>query len=231
MSTPWKPPAPGALDDTPWPEQLAARVIDVGDSDDRLHGFAVLGDLAKHYHFSDMIYLALVGETPDARASALFALALAAFATPSVREAPAHVAVLAKLSGGPLASALGAGLVVAADEAQAIATAHEPLLAWCEAPSDPVPDAMRGDDAAWVATLNDAVARIDPSLASIRPEMSRDAARVALLHAAGLRRVDQIQAAIVAARVGGIAAEAMATGPEHLGQYPVKVPAYRYVED
>lgn len=231
MSTPWKPPAPGALDDTPWPEQLQARVVETGAADDRMHGFAVLGDLAKHYRFSDVIYVALVGETPDARASALFELALAAFATPSVGEAPAHLAVLTKLSGAPLASALGAGLVVAADEAQAIAAAHAPLLAWCGSPTDPLPAEMRGDDAAWVATLIDAVARTGPALASLRPEMSRDAARVALLHAAGLRRVEQIQAAIVAARIGGIAAEAMATGPEHLGQYPVKVPAYRYVED
>ena len=82
MTDGWKPPAPGALDDAAWSEHLLARAIDAGASDDRLHGYSVLDDVSHHYPFSDLIYLALVGELPDPRRSSLFALALFSFATP-----------------------------------------------------------------------------------------------------------------------------------------------------
>ena len=35
---------------------------------------------------------------------------------------------------------------------------------------------------------------------------------------------------VVAARIAAISAEILATGPQHLRDYPVKVPEYRYTE-
>lgn len=227
----WKPPGPGALDDTNWSQELLARAVENGTEDDRLHGYAVLGDVAKHYRFSDATYLAITGELPDARASSLFELALFSFATPSVGEAPVHVAILTRLSGAPLASALGAGLVVAADQARDLVQAHASLFEWLATPAGDPPEPFRGPPQPWVQTLDAAVRVIADADNLLRPELTRDAARIALLYMAGLRTPEHMQAAIVHARLGALTAEALATGPQHLSLYPVKVPPFRYVED
>jgi hypothetical protein len=230
MTSSWKPPGPSAFDDMKWPEQLIARAIDPDPIDDRLHGYAVIGDLARQHRFSDLLFLAIVGELPDARAAALFELALFSFATPSVVEAPTHVAILTRLAGAPLSSALGAGLVTAADQAREMVAQHGSLLAWLAAPNETVPSPTI-EDRAWVQTLITAVKAIDPDADRLRLDMSRDAARLALLYIAGIRTADQIVAATVAARICGMSAEALATGPQHMGQYPVTLPPFRYVED
>jgi hypothetical protein len=228
---PWKPPGPRALDDMEWPTQLVARAIDADTTDDHLHGYAVLGDLSRHVSFADTIFLAVAGELPDARAAALFGLALFSFATPSVGEAPTHLAIVTRLTSGPFASALGAAVATAADAARHMMTTHSELLRWLDEPSHALPNVARGPHDPWVATLIERVTSIDASVDRLRPEMTRDAARIALLHVAGLRMPDQMIAAIVAASVAGIAAEALATGPQHLGIYPVNVPKFEYVED
>jgi hypothetical protein len=229
MTDGWKPPAPGALDDAAWSEHLLARAIDAGASDDRLHGYSVLGDVSRHYPFSDLIYLALVGELPDPRRSSLFALALFSFATPSVGEAPVHVAVLARMSGATMASALAAGSITVADQAQDLVLRHASLLSWLHAPASAIPSHYDGQHDPKVAALCERARAIDPA-SRIRQEMTIDAARLTLLYTSGVTSADQMIGAIVAARIAAISAEILATGPQHLRDYPVKVPEYRYTE-
>ena len=221
--TDWKPPSRGALDDTPWPDKLVARAIAPGDTDDRMHGYAVLGDVARHYSYSDLVYLAIIGELPDPHASALFHVALCSLATMSVGEAPVHVGVVARITGG---AALGAGLVVLADHARYLVESHASLLA-CLAAGSPLPAEHASTcDADYVRNLRDAAGS---KLA--RPEMTRDAARIALLYEAGVRDPDRLEAAIVASRMLSVAAETLATGPNALGSYPMTLPPFHYVED
>jgi hypothetical protein len=229
MTDGWKPPAAGALDDNAWSEQLIARAIDAGPADDRLHGYAVLGDVANHYQFSDLVYLALVGELPDPRSSALFALALFSFATPGVAEAPVHVAVLARMSGATMASALAAGSITAADQALDIVSRHASLLSSLQSCTGDLPSDYQGHHEPKVVALCERARAIDPGL-PIRRDMTLDATRITLLYLSGVRTADRMIGAIVSSRISAIAAEVLATGPEHLGQYPVKVPEYRYVE-
>jgi hypothetical protein len=225
----WKPPAPGVLDDTVWPEQLIARAVLPGDADDRLHGYSVLGDIARHYRYSDLVYLTVVGELPDARASGLFHIALCSLATIAVNEAPAHIGVLSRICGGTFAAAFGAGALAAADDARHKLDAHVGLLAWLSDPNDVVPDEFTSTEVEhreWVRTLRGLIK--DASL--VRSEMTRDAARIALLFEAGLRNRDAIEAAMVVARVCGLAPEILATGPQDIGSYPVTLPPFQYVE-
>jgi hypothetical protein len=228
----WRPPTGGALDDTAWPEKLVARAVDPGVDDDRIHGYQALGDIAKHYAYSDLVFLAISGELPDDRASELFRVALCSFATMSVNEAPSHVSVLSRLCGGTLASAFGAGMIAVADQARHKVEAHRSLLAWLADPTDALPSDFRCPEghSAWVGTLRDAVSHVRPAVALLRPEMTRDAARIALLFEAGLRAGEQLEAAIVSSRFCGLAAEALAAGPRDLGSYPVKLPRFHYVE-
>lgn len=229
MTDGWQPPARGALDDTPWPEQLVAKAIEPGADDDRLHGYAVLGDLARHYELSEVLYLAIVGELPDTAQAARFRVALISLTPIGVNEAPTHVALLSRICGGAMSSALGAGLVVAADQARFKLEANRALFAWLANPIGPPPAELCSsdpDDARWVAALR--VAAPDSTL--VHHLLSRDAARIALLYDAGLREPAQIEAAFVASRVCGIAAEALRAGPKDLGSYPVKLPPFHYIE-
>ena len=223
MADVWEPPSRGALDDTAWPNRLKGRAIACEVSDDRLFGYAVVSDVARNYAFSDLIYLGLVGELPDATHAHRFAVAMCAAAAISVAEAPVHAAVLARLSGSTFASALATGLVIVADRARQVVADHAALLAWLGS-SDPLPVEFGSEaDLAWVGNLA-AVAGVE------LPHTTRAAALLVLLHASGLRRAEQFEAAMVAAQVASVSAEALQTGPQHLADYPVKTPEFRYVE-
>jgi hypothetical protein len=227
MADSWEPPARGALDDTPWPTQLVAKAIARDPSDHRMHGYAVLGDLARNYPFSDLTYLALAGELPTDAQSRAFAVALFAFAPTTVAEAPAHVAHLGRIAGGRFDAAAGAGFVTAANQAHAIVADHADLLAWLAAPTASLPDsATHSADAPWLATL---LGVLGPRT-SVCLGMSRNAARIALLFDAGLRDPERITAAITFASSLGMLAEALVTGPADLRSYPVKLPPFHYVE-
>ena len=182
-------------------------------------------DIARHYAFSDLIYLGIVGELPGKATSHVFHVAMCAAAPVSVAEASTHAAVLARLSGSTFASALATGVLIAADRARFIVAEHAPLLAWLAQPTESPPAQFCGDaDTAWVANAS-AVSGV-----ALEPTLRRAAALLALFHAAGIVKPEQLEAAIVAAQVASISAEALQTGPQHLAQYPVKTPPYRYVE-
>jgi hypothetical protein len=224
----WKPPAPGALDDTAWPEQLVGKAVLPGANDDRFHGYEVLGDLARHYSYSDVVYLAIVGELPDDRASRLFHCAMCSFATLPVTEAPGHVAVLARICGSTLASAIGVGALTLADQSREMVSQHAALLVWLASPTAQLPpEHTTTADASWVRALCEAAG--DTKL--VRPEMTRDAARIALLFEAGLRTREQLEAAVISSRISGLLAETLKAGPADLKLYPVKLPPFQYVED
>ncbi|MEO8846978.1 MAG: hypothetical protein ABI591_28820 [Kofleriaceae bacterium] len=230
MTDAWTPPSHGALDETAWPERLVAKAVSRGDSDDRLHGYALLGDLARHYSFSDVLFSGLTGELPDRAASRRFALALLASAPTSVAEAPTHVALLGRIAGGAFSAALGAGLLSLADQARSKTEHHAALVAWFADPSGELPacacDAT-GADRAWIASLQ---ATLGGEATLVRAGMSRDAAKLALFADAGIREPERVQAALTVAGSLGVIAEALLAGPSGLGAYPVTLPPFHYIE-
>jgi hypothetical protein len=218
------------LDTGPWGKQLCARATESGASDDRIHGYALLGDLAKHYHYSDLVYLALLGELPDDVSSRLFRLALYAFASVSVGEACCHAAVLSRVTAAPPVSAIGVGIVAAAGEVRSLIERHASLLMWLDDGAHGT-SPFHGEPNEWVVTLCEAVKAIDPGARLPQPEMTREAACITLLVVAGVRDPERISAAILAAKLCGLMAETLATGPGDFSAYPVQVPAFHYVED
>jgi len=229
MTDSWEPPARGALDDTPWPTQLVAKAVARDAADHRIHGYEVLGDVARHYAFSDLVYLALAGELPSEDQSRTFALALFACAPTTVAEAPTHVAHLGRIAGGRIDAATGAGFVSAANRAHEIVASHGELLVWLAAPNTPLPaHATNVADAAWIETLLGALAG---TRSSVQGGMSREAARIALLFDAGLRDPERLCAAISFASSVGMLAEALVVGPAELRAYPVNLPPFHYVQE
>jgi hypothetical protein len=224
----WQPPARGALDDTPWPETLVARAGRRTERDHELHGYEVIGDVAQHYSHSDLTYLAIVGELPDERASSIFHVALCSLSVTPVNEAPCHVGILSRICGGALASSYGASMIALADQAAAFATRNEAVLAQL-VPGVPITSATPEPER--VRPLEVALAARGVAIAALQQPLSFEAAQVCLLFEAGFRTSEQLQAAVVIARVTGITAELLVTGPQHLRDYPVKLPPFHYVED
>jgi hypothetical protein len=229
MADPWIPPSHGALDDTAWPERLVAKAVSRGLTDDRLHGYAILGDLARHYSFSDVLFSGLTGELPDRASSQRFALALLASAATSVAEAPTHVALLGRIAGGAFSAALGAGLLALADQARSKTEDHAALIAWFENPLELPPSArdFAGTDREWIASL---LSTLGDATTFVRVGMTRDAARLALFADAGIREPERVQAALTVAGSLGVIAEALLAGPADLGSYPVALPPFHYIE-
>jgi hypothetical protein len=226
----WVPPSHGALDDTTWPVRLVAKAVSRGVADDRLHGYAILGDLAQHYSFSDVLFSGLIGELPDRASSQRFALALLASAATSVAEAPTHVALLGRIAGGEFSAALGAGLLALADQARSKTEDHAALVAWFENPLDELPPSAcdsAGTDREWIASL---LSTLGGATTLVRVGMTRDAARLALFADAGIREPERVQAALTVAGSLGVIAEALLAGPSDLGSYPVKLPPFHYIE-
>lgn len=227
----WKPPTSGALDDTTWPETLVAKAIEPVGADDRMHGYSVLQDLARHYEYSDLLYLSIIGELPDKAPSVMFRVALCSLATPTVNEAPSHVGLLSRICGGALASSIAAATIALADQAKSIVQRHAELLHWLCHPSDsPPPSACDAADAEWVRTLFETLASTGVPTHMLHLGMSRDAARLSLLFEAGVQTAEHMQAAIVSARMSGVMAEILLATPRDLGLYPVKLPPFHYVE-
>lgn len=224
----WQPPARGALDDTPWPDHLIARAARRTGGDDQLHGYAVLSDVARHFRHSDLMYLAIVGELPDERASAVFHVALCSLSVVTVNEAPCHTGVLSRICGGALASAFGASMIALADATRATVARNAALLTWLANPTTTFSCAEPDEPA--VAAIQAALASHGVALPTLLPSLDREAAQIALLYEAGIRTSEHLEAAIVIAKTSGLTAELLATGPQHLRDYPVKLPPFHYVE-
>jgi hypothetical protein len=65
----------GPIEQQKWSEHLEAHVVD-DRGPLRVHGYDVESDLARHYRFSDVVYLTLTGELPDDARSRAFEIAL-----------------------------------------------------------------------------------------------------------------------------------------------------------
>lgn len=120
---PWDPTAPTPFSQNPWPSKLTARVVSPG-ADPRIHGYAVQDDLARHYRFSDVIYLSLTGELPTDAQSRMFEQVLIRLSPISVGEAPSHAASLARVCDGSNSAVIGTGAMALAEQARFVVSEH-----------------------------------------------------------------------------------------------------------
>jgi citrate synthase len=106
--------------------------------DPRIHGYAVEGDLAPHYRFSDVIYLSLTGELPTDAQSRTFERALILLSPISIAEAPSHAASLARVCDATHSAVIGTGAIALAEQARFMVAnarsepAYAPIFAMLE---------------------------------------------------------------------------------------------------
>jgi hypothetical protein len=110
---------------------------------------------------------------------------------------------------------------------------HRALLAWLAAPSSELPIehcARSAAESASVHRLRLALEHTGLSVPELALGPSRDAALLLVLAACGLRRREQLEGALVAARFPCALAEALAEKVVDFAHYPINLPRYRYEE-
>jgi len=223
---------PGPLEEASFPEQLSARVVTPG-ANPRLHGYDVEADLAAHYSGSELTLLSLTGELPNEEALAMFEVASAFLAPVSVAHASTHAAVLGRLCGATTSTVIGTAAIGLSEQARALLDQHEDLLRWLRKPTGDLPAPFRAvdpEDDASVGRLRSLLSKRGLTVPSLEHRPTRAAALLMVLHAAGLRRRERIEVAIVLSRLPTVIAEALAERPTNFGNYPMNLPRFCYEE-
>lgn len=220
----------GPLDgETKFPDVIKARVVTVG-SEPRVRGYDVEADLARHYGAADVTLLALTGELPSDAARRAFEVAATFLAPLAVNEAATHGAVVAKLFGAKSTSVVAVAAIGLAEHARSLLDEHAPLLDALKAKQTSLDEryvAKSEQDREAVERLRGALPR-ELEVGTLSQNPTRDAALIGVLYACGLKRREQLEAAIVHARLPCVLAEAMAERATNFGNYPINVPQFVY---
>lgn len=222
----------GPLETHSFPERLTARVVTPG-SHPRLHGYDVEADLACHYDPTDILFLALTGELPTASASAALRVALTFLAPMSIAHASVHAASLARLCGTASASVIGVAAIGLSEQARLSLDEHADLFVWLKAGSGELPAGFRAREASDQETCRRLRGALEPTgleVPALAQNPTRDAALLCVLFACGLVRREQLEAAVVTARLPSAVAEAMTEKVTNFGRYPINLPRYQYEE-
>ncbi len=225
-------PLAGPLDDVRWPDKLKARVVLPGPRP-TIHGYDVETDLARHYSFAETMLLALTGELPAPERARAFEVALHFLSPSSVDHAPVHAAVLARICDVTTSAIVGTAALGLAEQARAVVHGHAAWLRLLEARGPRAGDEWAPNDdeeRASVQRLREALGSAARSIAVLVEDIGRMPALIATLHFAGLTRADQIESALVMARLPTALAEALATPSHSYRDYPVDLPAVVYAD-
>jgi hypothetical protein len=222
----------GPLEEASFPETLSARVVTPGQRP-RIHGYDVEGDLALHYDPTEVLFLSLTGDLPTREAGAALRVALTFFGPVSVAHASVHAAALARLCGTTSGSILGVAAIGLAEQARVLLEEHAELLAWLHTRDGDLPRRYRTSDDSERARrdrLRAALACTGFEVPELALDVTADAGLFIVLVACGLRRREQIEAALVTARLPSTVAEAIAEKVVNFSHYPTNLPVYRYEE-
>jgi hypothetical protein len=222
----------GPLESRAFPDTLTARVVTPG-AHPRLHGYDAEADLARHYGPTEVLFLALTGELPSPQVTAALRVALTFLAPVSVAHASVHGAALARLCGTTSGSIIGVAAIGLAEQSRALLDEHAELFAWLKSPTTRLPGRYHARDAAdreSCRRLAHALAESAFHVRALAEEPTRDAALLSVLFACGLERREQLEAAIVTARLPSAVAEAMGEEVVNFTRYPINLPRYRYEE-
>jgi hypothetical protein len=221
---------PGPLDDeNQFPDVIKARVVTVG-ANPRVRGYDVESDLARHYGTVDLTLLALTGELPSDVMRRAFEVASLFLAPLPVNEAATHAAMVAKLFGAKSTSVVAVAAIGVAEHARTVLDEHAPLLDALKAKDAELPPqlhAQSDEDRAAVQHLRDVLPR-ELEVPALTQDPTRTAAVLAVLYACGLRRREQLEAAIVHARLPCVLAEALAERATNFANYPINLPHFSY---
>lgn len=216
----------------PWPSVLRARVIEPC-ADPRIHGYSTEADLATHYGFADVLLLSLTGEIPRDDVRRAFDVAMCFLAPVAIHEACTHAAAIARLCGAPVRAMTEVAAVGLAERARYLLDECSDLWRWLEAGARGAPPAQHhAEDTAALDSLARLRRALPPGFAeeALSYPLQRLPALVIVLYHCGLRRPG-IEVALTLAALGSAVAEALASPPLALREYPSDTPPFRYQGD
>jgi hypothetical protein len=220
----------GPIESFPWPSRITAHVVMPGTAP-RVHGYDVQEDIARHYSFSDTVYLALTGSLPTPENSHRFGVTLVFLSPCSVAEAPAHAAVLARLCVAKSAGVLQVGAIGLAEQAAFLARELESLRVWLADTGEVFPVAHVAGSAEERAAVERFRLALGPGAGTV-PGLDRSptllAALFCALFSSGLTTVAQWTTVFMVARLPVVAAEAFAARPGDFREYPMDLPHFEY---
>jgi hypothetical protein len=218
----------GPLEDRQWPETLQAKVVTPGVRP-RVHGYDAEGDLAQYYGWVELAFLALTGDLPNDTVSAALNVAAVFFAPVSTAHAATHVSVLARLCGATTSETVGAVAIAMGERSRWLLDEHAVLLKWCATPDSVFPEQFLSTS----ETEHESVQRLRVALescglkvAGLGESLTRNAALLLVLHACGLRRRQQLEAAITLFCLPCAIAEAFREKPANFLAYPINLPEF-----
>lgn len=220
----------GIFDNFDTPEKLDALVVSIS-ADPAIHGYSVFSDLAVHYTFTEMIYLALTGEIPDQKIGKAFEYVLKFLFPMTAAEAPSNAGILAKVCSGESSAVLSVTAVTLVDMASFWMEKHEKLLSWLEAPHNPFPKEYCNQDResqSIVRQFSKLIYQTGISSPIFEHNPTLIAALIAILYACDIKKSDQIKAAIVFAKYPCAITEGFATASFSFKKYPIRLPDYKY---
>ena len=224
---------PGPFDDIAWPDKLTARVVAPGNAP-RIHGYDVERDLARHYAIAETTLLALTGDLPSEQQARAFEIATAFLSPAPLNEAPAHAAVVVRICNVLTSALIATAALALGEQARVLVGDHAAWLRCLDtkaAPSSTAWAPADDEERASVDRLREALDAARVALAALEHDLGRTPALLAVLHFAGLTRADQIESAIVLARMPSAVSEGLATPTHAYRDYPVELPPIRYTED
>lgn len=221
----------GPIEDGTWPTTLEAHVVEPGPVR-RIHGYAAVADLARHYGSTEISWLTYTGELPNAVQHQLYDLALSLLAPAAITCAASHAAVLTRLLAAPNANVVAVAAMVCAEHANAEIVIHAPWLAWCAAPTGEAPsEFLAGGDDDTASVVRERLVALGVELPAVtRHTPTTTATALALLHACGLHDPLRLTAVVVQAQLPCLIAEAERHTPRRLQHYPIELPVFAYQE-
>src|SRR5690606_1734601 len=190
---------------------------------------------ARHYAFHEIALLALGGEAPSVQKGALFAAALSFGCRVSVAEAPVHAASLARRYTSRSSGVSAVAAIGLAESARRQIEQAAPVLGWLESGcTEPFPEQRRpadDDERRRVEQLREVLRGSGAYPAALDRDLAMIDAVLICLWLSGLRQRWQLEAALVWARFPLALAEAFAPQAGALGDYPINLPRFQFVEE
>ena len=205
------------LDKAAWPEKLTAKVVQPGESP-RLYGYDLQRDLAKHYRWSEALFLSLTGELPEEQLVPALEIALIFLSSVTVAEAPGHAAVLAGFCGTTTSAATSIVAITLAEQARDFVAQFIGLST----------DAAADNQEPGIRELR---ARLDEHQLqhlTLEARLEVPGAALSVLWQCGLSTASQLEATWVLTRLPVALAESWRQPASQFIKYPTQLPRFEY---
>lgn len=200
----------GPVESGDWPERLPAHVVSP-TVPCRVHGYALLDDLGRHYDFGETVFALLTGAPPEAPWGRAVNLAFTALLATTVADAPVHAATLSRRATAPSRAVLAIGMLGLAEQVDV-------LVAQPNAEGEPDADALT----LWSLLPSEVCAALGA------PSQTAERLALTVLRKAGLKSPLLLAAAVSMTRLPALAAEVAAVHPADLRGYPMRLPDFEY---